>query len=178
MSSTHYHFSDQFHAIYDQAVALYAKGQRGAASYFSSDELAFLSANGITAQHLYDYAEDANNYGDPTYDRALGIELVRRDYFLNVQHGKPSGIISDSDTWPVKSEELRGIAWLPRILPKARAKLHGELPDSMMYSCAGDRKFFTTNNIEPSEFLTLLWRHGDNDDAIANWVAQRAQAKA
>jgi len=174
----HYTFTDQFRAIYDKGLELYANGQRGAETFFDKTDTAFLTANGITAQHLYDYVEDANNYDDPTYERALGIELVRRDYFLNIQKGKKSKVTADSDSWPEKSDEINGIAWLPRILPKARAKLRGELPASTMYSCGGDRLFFTTNDIEPSEFLALIWRHFDDDQAIIDWVEQRIKSKA
>ena len=46
----------------------------------------------------------------------------------------------------------------------------------MMYSCGGDRNFFLTNNIMPAEFLTLVWRHLDNDDAIVAWVKARTQS--
>ncbi len=175
---SHYDFTTTFHAIYDKAVELYANGQRAADTFFTDEENAFLAANGIAAQHLYDYAEDANNYGDPTYDRALGIELVRRDYFLNVQQGVASTVIADADSWPSKTDEISAIVWLPRILPKARAKLRGELPADMMYSCGGDRRFFTTNDIEPSEFLTLIWRHIDDDQAIIDWVVARAKQTA
>lgn len=175
---SHYTFTDQFRVIYDKAVDLYANGQRGAETFFTDEETAFLAANGIAAQHLYDYAEDATNYGDPTYERALGIELVRRDFFLNVQNGIASTNIVDADAWPAKSESVNGIEWLPRILPKARAKLRGELPATTMYSCGGDRHFFTTNDIEPSEFLALIWRHLDNDQAVIDWVVARAKEKA
>src|SRR4051812_33847778 len=131
---SHYAFAHTFRSLYDKAVALYADGRRGAQSYFTADESAWLASNGITAQHLYDYAEDHNNYGgEPGYDIALGIEYLRRDYFLNVQHGKATGVIADPDTWPGKTETVNGIKWLPRIRVKARAKLRGELPASMMY---------------------------------------------
>lgn len=173
-SMSHYTFTTEFRRLYDKAVALYAKGQRGAGTFFSSEETAFLAANGITAQHLYDYAEDQNNYDEPGYDLALGIELVRRDYFLNVQQGKPSGVTADADKWPGKTESINGIEWLPRILPKVRAKLRGELPASMMYCCGGDRRFFKTNDINPHEFLALAWRAGADDATIINWVVQRA----
>jgi len=170
---SHYTFTTEFRRLYDKAVELYAKGQRGADTFFNADETAFLAANGITAQHMYDYAEDHNNYGEPGYDIALGIELVRRDYFLNVQQGKPSGIIANSDTWPSKTDSIKGIEWLPRILPKVRAKLRGELPASMMYSCGGDRRFFKANDINPHEFIALAWRAGDDDAKIIDWVVQR-----
>lgn len=171
----HYTFTQTFRSLYDKAVTLYTRGQRGAESYFTADESAWLAGNGITAQHLYDYAEDQSNYdGEPGYDIALGIELIRRDYFLNVQHGKLSGIIADPATWPAKDAAAEGIVWLPRILPKARAKLRGELPSSLMYGCAGDRKFFTAHDIHPAEFLNLVWRLDGNDDAIIDWVSRRS----
>ena len=64
---SHYTFTDQFRAIYDKGLELYANGQRGPETFFDKTDTAFLAANGITAQHLYDYVEDANNYDDPTY---------------------------------------------------------------------------------------------------------------
>ena len=100
----HYDFTQKFRAIYDQAVGLYDKGLRGADSYFSPDQQAWLAANGLTAQYLYDYAEDQNAGGEPGYDQALGIELIRRDYFLNVQGGKASSRLLDEATLPGKDE--------------------------------------------------------------------------
>lgn len=171
----HYDFADRFRALYDQAVKQYAAGRRGADSYFSAEDAAFLSANGIAPQHLYDYAEDHNNYGEPGYDRALGIELVRRDYFLNAQKGKPSSRVLDADALPAKTVAVKGIEWLPRLIPKAKAKLRGELPPELMYSCGGDRAFFKKHNIHPAEFLSLVWRHESNDAAIVDWVAARSK---
>jgi Domain of unknown function (DUF5069) len=171
---SHYTFATTFRTLYDKAVALYAAGQRGAETYFTADESAWLASNGLTSQNLYDYAEDHNNYGEPGYDIALGIELIRRDYFLNVQQGQPTGLVADPDTWPAKDATVQGIGWLPRILPKARAKLRGELPSSLMYGCGGDRKFFKANDVHPAEFLSLVWRLDGNDDAIIDWVARRS----
>ncbi len=172
---SHYAFAHTFRSLYDKAVALYAAGRRGTESYFTADESAWLASNGITPQHVYDYAEDHNNYaGEPGYDIALGIEYLRRDYFLNVQHGKPSQVVADPDTWPAKTETVNGIEWLPRIMPKARAKLRGELPSSLMYGCGGDRKFFKAHDIHPAEFLNLVWRLDGNDAAIIGWVSRRS----
>ena len=128
----HYEFQQTFRSLYDKAVALYAKGQRGAESFFTANETAFLAANGITSQNLYDYAEDHNNYGEPGYDLALGIETARRDYFLLQQQGQLSKTVLDPDKMPAKTDAVRGIEWLPRIIPKAKAKLRGELPSSLM----------------------------------------------
>jgi hypothetical protein len=171
----HFTFPQQFRSLYDKAVGLYAKGQRGADTFFSAEETAWLAANGISAQHLYDYAEDHNNYnGDPGFEHALSIETIRRDYFLNVQRGKPSAAKLDDATLPAKTDALRGITWLPRLLPKARAKLRGELPPSLMYCCGGDRKFFREHNLLPAEFLAALWRHENNEHALVDWVVQRS----
>src|SRR5437762_14314355 len=120
----HFDFPQTFRALYDKAVAAYAEGKRGANTFFTPEETAFLAANGITPQHVYDYAEDHNGYnGEPGFDHALGIELVRRDYFLNVQQGRASATVLDESKLPAKTDAVRGITWLPRLLPKARAKL-------------------------------------------------------
>ena len=174
----HFTFPHQFQALYDKAVARYAAGQRGADSFFDADEKRFLAENGIAAQHLYDYAEDHNGYeGEPGLLQALGIELVRRDYFLNVQGGRASTQVLDESTLPAKTDAIQGITWLPRILPKARAKLRGELPPSLMYCCGGDRRFFKERDILPAEFLALVWRHEKDEAAIVEWVKRRSGAR-
>ncbi len=173
----HYDFADKFHALYDKAVKLYASGKTGADSYFTPAESAFLAANGLSAQNLYDYAEDHHGYGEPGYDRALAIESVRRDYFLNVQHGKTSTKVLKVAALPAKTDAVQGIEWLPRLIPKTKAKLRGELPDSLMYCCGGDRRFFKQHNIQPAEFLSLVWRNLDHDAATIEWVVRRARQK-
>ncbi len=170
----HYDFAPRFRELYELAVSRFGAGRRGVGGFFSPEEAAFLAANGIAPQHLYDYAEDHHGYdGEPGLAQALGIELVRRDYFLNAQGGRPSGVTLDDSTLPAKTDSVRGIAWLPRLLPKARAKLRGELPPSLMYCCGGDRRFFKEHNILPAEFLTLVWRHENDGGAIVDWVARR-----
>jgi hypothetical protein len=176
---THYNFATQFRTIYDQAVHRFASGIRGANSVVTPEERTFLAANGITAQHIYDYAEDHNvDDGEPGFERALAIEIVRRDYFLNVQGAVTSTKVLDESTLPGKTTTLRGIEWLPRIIPKARAKLRGELPSSLMYCCGGDRKFLKEHDIFPAEFLSLVWRHDNDEGAIADWVVRRSKAVA
>ena len=171
---TYYDFTKNFHSLYDKALRQYTAGQRGVQTYFTADELAFLAANGLAAQAMFDYAEDHHNYGEPGYDNALAIELVRRDYFLNVQLGRPSAQVLDEATMPAKTDAVQGVEWLPRIIPKAKAKLRGELPASLMYCCGGDRRFFSTNDILPAEFLTLVWRNLQDDHAIIDWVVARS----
>jgi hypothetical protein len=177
MTSSHYAFPREFRAIYDQAVALYARGRRGADTFFDAGQSAWLAANGLSAQALYDYAEDQHNEGEPGFEQALAIETIRRDYFFNAQNAIASTVVADPAAWPGKSEEIEGIRWLPRILPKVRAKLRGELPASMMYCCGGDRAFFQAHDILPAEFLNLAWRYENDDAAIIAWAVARSRTK-
>ena len=98
---------------------------------------------------------------------------ARRDYFFTTQKAQPSDARLDPATLPPKDASLRGINWLPRIIPKAIAKLRGELPDEIMYNCGGDRRFFKANNIHPAEFLRVAWAYQDNIDKIIDWVQSR-----
>jgi hypothetical protein len=79
---------------------------------------------------------------------------------------------------PAKTDAIEGIEWLPRLIPKTKAKLRGELPCSLMYCCGGDRRFFQAHDIHPAEFLSLVWRNGDNDAATIAWVVQRSRNKS
>lgn len=173
---SHYSFPQEFRAVHDHAVGLYAEGRRGAETFFNDTQLAWLAGNGLAAQAFYDYAEDQANYSEPGFEHALTIETVRRDYFLNVQGGVASSQVADSVNWPSKDAQTNGIVWLPRILPKARAKLRGELPTSMMYCCGGDRRFLKANDLLPAEFLALVWRHENDDAGIIAWVTARHAA--
>lgn len=172
---SHYDFATRFRTLYDLAVSRYAGGKKDPENFFSLDEVSFLAANGIAAQHVFDYAEDHLKYQGPGPDIALSVELVRRDYFLNVQLGRPSAKVVDASTLPGKTDAVHGITWLPRLLPKARAKLRGELPSSLMYCCGGDRAFFQEHDIQPGEFLNLIWRFEHNDAAVVDWVVARSR---
>lgn len=173
----HYRFAEELHDLYNRAVHLYNAGQRDAATYFETPKRAFLAANGLRPQDLYDYAEDLAGYGEPGWDTALAIESVRRDYFLNVQQGVASARVLDVDAMPAKTDSVQDIEWLPRIIPKTKAKLRGELPTSLMYGCGGDRRFFKEHDINPGEFLSLVWRHENDDAAIIAWVVSRTQTR-
>jgi hypothetical protein len=172
----HYDFPTQFGKLFDHAVALYATGRRGADTFFDADQKAWLRKNGITPQYVYDYAEDENTGGEPGFGHALTIESVRRNYFLSVQKGKASEAVLDESAMPAKTDAVKGIEWLPRLIPKAKAKLRGELPPTLMYCCGGDRRFFKAHDILPAEFLSLVWRNGDDDAATVAWVVARIKA--
>jgi hypothetical protein len=46
-----------------------------------------------------------------------------------------------------------------------------------MYCCGGDRRFFKTHDLLPSEFLGVVWRFEDNDAGIVDWVVKHSAAK-
>ncbi len=164
--------------FWEKAVKLYQSGQRGSASFFTAPEVEQLAALAHTPQEVYDFAEDFCNGGEPTLEDFIAIATARLDYFNVVQNRVHSKNVIDMDKLPSKSESLNGIVWLPRILPKARAKLRGEMPLELMYGCGGDRRFFKENNIHPAEFLRHVWSKMDDDQAIAAWVAERRKQSA
>jgi len=105
------------------------------------------------------------------------IHDVRRAYLLENQNGKTSQEILDPTTLPSKDAEAKGIRWLPRIIPKAKAKLRGELHPDIMYSCGGNRHFFEENDIHASEFLRVVRENENDDQAIIDWVVRRKSGK-
>lgn len=169
---TNYNWETTFRSLYDKAVAKYRDGNREPSSYFNRDETAFLAGIGHTAQELYDFAEDAVKYNEPSYGDALLIASVRRDYFLVIQNGKPSGHVIRMEDLPAKDAAVDGIAWLPRLIAKARAKLRGEMPAELMFGCGGDRKFLQSVNIHPADFLRHIWSAGDDDRKIIAHVTK------
>ena len=172
----HYDFQKKFRAVYDRAVKVFRDGASSADQLLGADDVAFLKSFGGRAQDMFDYAEDAAENGEPDFETALLIEAVRRDYFFHVQKSKPSDNVLDDSTLPAKKDAVRGIEWLPRLMPKARAKLRGELPSDLMYCCGGDRGFFKTHDIHPAEFLRAAWAYQDNDEKLIDWVENRSKA--
>lgn len=174
---SHYDYTRQLTAIWEKAVQLYNKGQRGSSTYFEPLETEFLAGIGVTAQEVYDYAEDYSAGGEPDFATFAAVHDIRRAYFLEVQKGQASGKVLDPATLPAKDSQVEGITWLPRIIPKAKAKLHGELHPDIMYGCGGDRRFLRENNVHPAEFLRVVWQHEHDDAAIIAWVKARSSQK-
>jgi hypothetical protein len=164
----------EFRNIYDRGVAAWKAGRKSPATMFGADDLAFLSTIGCNAQELFDFVDDAQRYGEPDFQTTLELSTLRRDYFLHAMHGKPSGQPIRMSSLPTKSAEADGIAWLPRIIAKARAKLRGEMPEDLMYGCGGDRGFMREVNMTLPQFLKLVRDHGDNDRAIIEAVKKSA----
>lgn len=173
---SHYTYQATLKGLYDKAARLYQDGNTDPSSYFNDEEIAFLDSIGAKVQEVFDCVDDGIRYGGPDYETFQLIMAVRRDYFLHVQKGVANGVTLDESSLPPKTDEVRGIKWLPRLMPKARGRLRGELPDSLMFCCGGDRDFFQTHDIHPAEFLRAVWASIDDDEKLIDWVQSRSIA--
>ncbi len=170
----HYNYQERFKELYEKAIAQFKTGNTDKDTYFNDDEIAFIRANGLRIQDFFDYAEDHVDANVPSYEIAQSIEQTRREYFLHKQNAQSSKRKIQPEELPAKSDHFEGIVWLPRIIQKAKGKLAGELDDDIMYCCGGDRKFLSTHDIHPSEFLRLVWSKWDNPQEIVDFVKQRS----
>lgn len=165
-------WNDRFLALFDHCTHAYRKGNKDFTSYYSTDDLAFLESIGCQPREFFDFVEDQCEEGEPSPTTALLVAAVRRDYFQTVQHGKPSeGPLLTRDSIPGFGEEFEGLAYFPRILAKAQAKLEGRLDPDLMYGCGGDRNFLSKHGgIHLSDFLRHVWACGDDTAKLAAWV--------
>ncbi len=166
-------FSDLFHLSEQK----YRSGHQKTAGLVDARGAAFLPTIGYTEQEFFDFVEDFAKGGEPDLKTALEIAAVRRDYFLNEQHGKLTSKRISTDDLPSKDAEVEGIGWLPRLIPKAEAKLRGEMPPDLMYCCGGDRKFFRTHHVNPAEFLRQVWKASGDQQKVIAWVKAQAPGK-
>jgi hypothetical protein len=166
---------EEFRALFERKSAAYKNGIQNAEAMFSKEEKVFLRSIGATPQEIFDFVEDWCDDGVPDPETALAITKIRRNYFFQEQQGRfPEKPTSESE-FPSRSASLAGMEWFPRIIAKARAKLRGELPLDLMYSCGGDRRFLNKVSINPVEFLQTVWEAGDNVDHIVKFVTDRSK---
>lgn len=173
---SNYDYQATLRELYQKTVDLFRGGNRDASTYFSGEDETFLGSIGAKGQELYDFVDDAESSGEPDYETFQLIMSVRRDFFLEVQKSVAPDTDIDEATLPPKTDEVRGISWLPRLMPKARARLRGELPGSLMFCCPGDYGFFKTHDIHPAEFLRATWAYLDDDEKMIDWVVSRSKA--
>jgi hypothetical protein len=169
-----YNWPKDFRELFEDGLDAYRSGKRDADSMFGSAQRQFLDSLGATPQEIFDFVEDTFHGGEPGFETTLLIAATRREYFLGVQKGQRSGRVIDMDKLPPKSAELGGIEWLPRIIAKAKAKLRGEMPAELMYSCGGDRAFLREHGIHAADFLREVWAAGDDNERILDFVRKSA----
>jgi hypothetical protein len=172
------HWNDDFLELFDRCVAAYQAGDRDFGNYYTARDLAFLRSIGCQTREFFDFVEDWCEDGTPSPGTALLVAAVRRDYFLGVMDGQwHNGPLLTRHNVPGFGEELHGMAYLPRILAKARAKLRGALDPDLMYGCGGDRNFLRKHgHLHPADFLRRVWAAGGDDSQVASWVAVRMTA--
>lgn len=164
----------EFQDVFNRGVAAWQAGRQSPDTMFNPEDAAFLAAAGCSPQELFDFVDDAQEYGEPDFATTLAVTALRRDYFLNVMKGQPTGRVATMASLPAKSAEVDGIAWLPRLIVKARLKLRGEMPAELMYGCAGDRPFLEGMGMDLPGFLKLVWDCGEDDRRIIDAVKRSA----
>ncbi|HEY3897126.1 MAG TPA: DUF5069 domain-containing protein [Chthoniobacter sp.] len=165
----------EFHHVWERGVAAWKAGRKSARTMFAPGDVAFLAGIGCSAQELFDFVDDSLGWGDLDFETVLAVTAIRWAYFLNVMQGKPTGRIIPMSALPAKSAAVDGIAWLPRLIAKARIKLRGEMDPDLMYGCGGDRPFLRRHHMTLPQFLQLVWDKGDDDRAIVDAVKRAAR---
>lgn len=169
--------------MFRAAVARYhAQPQSSTDHFFLPEEGKFLSEIGYKESEMYAYIQAYATTGDPSPSTVLLIAAMRRSFFITSQRGifgnaKP---VTEEDL-PSETDDYQGIAYLPRMIRKAEAKLHGTLGEGLMYYCERDREFLRTHGeIHPADFLHLTWTaHGDKQRMITAVInAMRASQAA
>ena len=167
-------WEQRFSKLFLGAVEAYRAGHQKAEGLVDEKGRKFLASIGHTEQEFFDFVEDFAKAGVPTLETALSIASVRRDYFLKEQNGAFSPQRISMDDLPSKDAEVEGIGWLPRLIPKAEAKLRGEMPPELMYGCGGDRKFFKLHNIDAADFLRKTWQAQGDVGEMIRWIKSKA----
>ncbi len=167
-------WKSEFRKVWDRGVAAWKAGRNSPRTMFVAQDVAFLGSIGCTAQELFDFVDDSLGYDDVDFDTVLAVTAIRREYFLNIMHGKTTGRVIPMSELPAKSATVDGIAWLPRLIAKARIKLRGEMNPDLMYGCAGDRPFLRSQKMTLPQFLQLVRDKGDDDRAIIDSVKMSA----
>lgn len=168
-------WAEKFRTLFETKTTAYQNGIRNPAAMFSEEEENFLRSIGATPQEIFDFVEDWGDDGDPTPDMVVSITQIRRDFFLNEQQGQYSKFPKNTDLFPPREASLAGLEWFPRIIEKAKAKLYGDLPPDLMYSCGGDRRFLKKVNVKPDEFLQVVREAGDDVEHIVKFVTDRSK---
>ncbi len=151
-------WNDRFMSLFREAVERYLLNpQTPAERFYLPEEQDFLKTIGYQPAEMHGYVREYAEKGAPSPSTTLLIAAVRRHYFLNAMRGisgnaKP---ITAKDL-PAETDEFQEIAYLPRIIRKAEAKLYGILAPDIMYGDEKDREFLRTHgNFHLADFLQL-----------------------
>ncbi len=171
-----YRWHENLKRLFERTVRAALNGKTSPKDLFDPAETQWLATLGARPIDVFDAADDCASGGDPDWETFLLVSTLRRDYFHQVQKGRWAQPKPDS-AFPPKHESLDGIEWLPRILAKARARLRGELPESLMYGCGGDRAFLRRFDVHPADFLRRAWEWGGDDGQAVAFLRTRSTNK-
>lgn len=174
-------WNDGFMTLLRDAVARYhERPQTPASSFFLPSEIKILSDIGYSPEEMHAYVQDYAILGDPSPSTILLIAAARRTFFLTAQRGisgnaKP---VRASDL-PPADDDFQGIPYLPHIIRKAEAKLHGILDSSLMYYDEMDRTFLREHgNIHPADFLYLAWQAAGDKQKMVKAVLKAMKTES
>ena len=149
-------WTNELKELYGRALEAYGKGT-AMDSVFTTADVKLLTRLGIKPITVWDNVEDFHNHGEPTWEAFLLNVAVQRFHFFVMQNGKRDGRQITAADLPAKDEAFEGVEWLPRIVAKAQAFLHGTLGDDVMYNCGGDRAFLKKYDVSAPDFLRFSW---------------------
>lgn len=163
-------WNDAFMTLLRDAVSRYhERPQTPVSSFFLPTEAELLGEIGYTPEEMYAYVLDYATHGAPSPSTILLIAAARRTFFLTAQRGISGNArpVRAADL-PSEDDDYQGIPYLPRIIRKAEAKLHGTLESGLMYYDADDRRFLHEHgDIHPADFLYLAWQSaGDKQKMV------------
>src|ERR1051326_2453925 len=163
-----------FRELFDRILARMRTGERRIEKLFTAQDRAFLRSIGSKPIEMFDACDDFDTSGAPTFEESLRIHEIRRDHFLNGQHGKFPPLKTD---YRARDSQLGGIRWLPRAIDKARAKLEGTLADELYYPCGSDRRMLSDLGLGRVEFFKIV-RDNPTDEAVLAEVQKRRKQPA
>ena len=129
----HENWRQQFHELFFTGVKRYEAGRHSPESMFETEDTNFLESIGCSALEMFDFCDDYVRWGDVIYEHVEELQAVRLKHYQTTLNREPAERQMSMDEFPAKSDEAEGIAWLPRLITKARAKLAGSLPADLMY---------------------------------------------
>ncbi|MBQ4613658.1 MAG: hypothetical protein IJB31_01850 [Akkermansia sp.] len=164
-------WNDSFMDLFRNAVERYhERPQTSIDRFFLPEEVKILADMGYQPAEMHAYIQEYAVKGDPSPSTILLIAAARRSFFITQQRGisgnaRPVRAID----LPPETDDFQEIAYLPRIISKAAAKLFGTLDPSIMYYDEKDRLFLREHgNIHPADFLYLTWQaHGDKQKMVS-----------
>ncbi|SVC84884.1 uncharacterized protein METZ01_LOCUS337738 [marine metagenome] len=126
-------WKQRFRALFNEGVARHKAGRQSPDAMFEEAEIEFLESIGCSSQEMFDFCDDYVRWGDVIYEHVEELQAVRLKHYQTTLNREPAKRQMGMDEFPAKSDEAEGIAWLPRLITKARAKLAGSLPADLMY---------------------------------------------